>query len=78
MDEGSRADREGMAYQPLVDLPLNQSRNSQLSCFGSGIESLVSFGSIFMKYIGKELVEKKKEKIKIEDGSVLLYKLQVF
>ncbi|KAM3269761.1 hypothetical protein P3S67_007549 [Capsicum chacoense] len=30
-------DREGMAYQSLVDLPLNQSRSSQLSCLGSGI-----------------------------------------
>ncbi|MCD9644870.1 hypothetical protein HAX54_033384 [Datura stramonium] len=34
-------DREGMAYQSLVDLPLNQSRSSQLSCLGSGIPSLV-------------------------------------
>lgn len=30
-----------MAYQSLVDLPLFQSRSSQLSCLGSGIESLV-------------------------------------
>ena len=34
-------DREGMAYQSLVDRPLNQSRSSQLSCLGSGIPSLV-------------------------------------
>lgn len=34
-------DREGMASQSLVDLPLNQSRSSQLSCLGSGIPSLV-------------------------------------
>lgn len=31
----------GMAYQSLVDLPLNRSRSSQLSCLGSGIPSLV-------------------------------------
>ena len=30
-----------MAYQSLVDLPLNRSRSSQLSCLGSGIPSLV-------------------------------------
>ena len=34
-------DRGGMAYQLLVDLPLNRSRSSQLSCLGSGIPSLV-------------------------------------
>lgn len=35
-----------MAYQLLVDLPLNRSRSSQLSCLGSGIPSLVGgFGS---------------------------------
>ncbi|MCD9644246.1 hypothetical protein HAX54_032423 [Datura stramonium] len=34
-------DREGMADKSLVDLPLNQSRSSQLSCLGSGIPSLV-------------------------------------
>lgn len=34
-------DREGMAYQSLVDLPFFQSRSSQLSCLGSGIPSLV-------------------------------------
>ncbi|PHT98230.1 hypothetical protein BC332_32822 [Capsicum chinense] len=35
-------DREGMAYQSLVDLPLNQSRSSQLSCLGSGIRAFDS------------------------------------
>lgn len=35
-----------MAYPNLVDLPLNRSRSSQLSCLGSGIPSLVGgFGS---------------------------------
>lgn len=34
-------DRGGMAYQSLVDLPLNRSRSSQLSCLGSGIPYLV-------------------------------------
>nr|QWQ49876.1 hypothetical protein [Zelkova schneideriana] len=34
-------DRGGMPYQSLVDLPLNRSRSSQLSCLGSGIPSLV-------------------------------------
>lgn len=43
-------DRGGMAYQSLVDLPLNQSRSSQLSCLGSGIPSLVGgFGSKVIK-----------------------------
>jgi hypothetical protein len=40
----------GMAYQSLVDLPLNRSRSSQLSCLGSGIPSLVGgFGSRVIK-----------------------------
>lgn len=39
-----------MAYQSLVDLPLNRSRSSQLSCLGSGIPSLVGgFGSKVIK-----------------------------
>ena len=39
-----------MAYQSLVDLPLNRSRSSQLSCLGSGIPSLVGgFGSRVIK-----------------------------
>ncbi|GLT66629.1 hypothetical protein SLA2020_389850 [Shorea laevis] len=43
-------DRGGMAYQLLVDLPLNRSRSSQLSCLGSGIPSLVGgFGSRVIK-----------------------------
>ncbi|GLT77228.1 hypothetical protein SLA2020_488350 [Shorea laevis] len=43
-------DRGGMAYQLLVDLPLNRSRSSQLSCLGSGIPSLVGgFGSKVIK-----------------------------
>lgn len=45
-------DRGGMAYQLLVDLPLNQSRSSQLSCLGYGIPSLVGgFGSKVIKYV---------------------------
>ena len=39
-----------MAYQSLVDLPLNQSRSSQLSCLGSGIPSRFGgFGSKVIK-----------------------------
>lgn len=39
-------DRERMAYQSLVDLPLNESRSSQLTGLGAGIPSLVgAFGS---------------------------------
>lgn len=39
-----------MAYQSLVDLPLNRSRSSQLSGLGSGIPSLVGgFGSKVIK-----------------------------
>lgn len=36
-DRGAR----GNLSQLLVDLPLNRSRSSQLSCLGSGIPSLV-------------------------------------
>ena len=44
-------DRGGMAYQLLVDHPLNQSRSSQLSCLGYGIPSLVGgFGSKVKKF----------------------------
>ena len=44
-------DRGEMASQSLVDLPLNRSRSSQLSCLGSGIPSLVGgFGSKVIKF----------------------------
>ncbi|KAL9426571.1 hypothetical protein AB3S75_033372 [Citrus x aurantiifolia] len=42
-------DRGGMAYQSLVDLPLNRSRSSQLSCLGSG-NSISSWGFQFEGY----------------------------
>lgn len=51
----------GMAYQLLVDLPLNRSRSSQLSCLGSGIPSLVGvFSSKDIKCVaGSSLLPQK-------------------